>query len=175
MAAGAIAIVAGGLLAAAVAHAPGRTAVWLSAFLVLVVGVVQVALAAGQVLLAGPGAGRGTARCELALYNLGGAGVIAGTLAGSFVLVALGTGVFLAALATFLLAVRYAPTGPGVRAHRAPIAVVGDQRAARPPPGGVGRRSLEAGRGGRRSGDWSRRSPPRAACSGADRVGIAYH
>lgn len=97
LAAGAIAIVAGGLLAAAVAHAPGRTAVWLSAFLVLVVGVVQVTLAAGQVALVGPGAGRGIARWELALYNLASAGVIAGTMARSLVLVALGTGLFLAA------------------------------------------------------------------------------
>lgn len=124
LAVGALGVVAGGLLAAAVAHAPARTAVWLSAFLVLVVGVVQIALATGRALLARPGTGSGIAWCQFALYNLGTAGVVAGTLAGSLPLVLLGTVLFLGALASFLRAVRSAPAGPGVYAYRALIVFV---------------------------------------------------
>ncbi|TAL95934.1 MAG: hypothetical protein EPN69_05000 [Rhodanobacter sp.] len=46
----ALAIVGGGALAAAMAHAPSRKLMWAVAYLVLVVGVTQAALGVGQAL-----------------------------------------------------------------------------------------------------------------------------
>lgn len=90
-----LAIVLGGLLAAATAHAPTRHLNWLAGYLVLVVGVAQYVLgAAGSHLVARPRA-RGAVRWHWAILNLGHAGVIAGTLVPSFALVAAGTVVYI--------------------------------------------------------------------------------
>jgi hypothetical protein len=105
------AIVAGGLVAAVTAHAPSRALVWMVAYLVLVVGVAQAALGAGQAWLAtsAPSARLVTLQCLL--FNLGSAGVIAGTLMASAPWVTSGTAVFAIALLLFLAGTRGARTG----------------------------------------------------------------
>jgi hypothetical protein len=51
LAPGVLGVISGGLIAAAVSHAPTSGTVWLAAYLVLVVGVAQLALGLGQYLL----------------------------------------------------------------------------------------------------------------------------
>ncbi|MDN5770907.1 MAG: hypothetical protein L0H24_08450, partial [Microlunatus sp.] len=77
---GLAAVVAGGLIAAAIAHAPTQPLVWLVAYLVLVVGVAQAALGVGQHRLADHRLTTTQLWTEFALYNLGNAAVIVGTL-----------------------------------------------------------------------------------------------
>ena len=93
------------------AHAPSRALVWMVAYLVLVVGVAQAALGAGQAWLAtsAPSARLVTLQCLL--FNLGSAGVIAGTLMASAPWVTSGTVVFAVALLLFLAGTRGARTG----------------------------------------------------------------
>lgn len=74
-----LAIAAGGMLSAFTARRPRRLTAWLSAYLVLVVGVVQLGLAIGWHDLASPRAA--VAGAAFALYNLGSAGVVFGTMA----------------------------------------------------------------------------------------------
>lgn len=75
---GLLAIAAGGLLAAFSAGHPSRLASWTSAYLVLVVGLVQFGLAVGWQRLGGPAAGVTVA--AFLLYNLGNAAVIGGRI-----------------------------------------------------------------------------------------------
>lgn len=117
-------VTSGGLVAAGVAHAPTPAAVWLAAYLVLVVGVAQIALALGQALLASPAAGSAWIRLESLLFNVGSAGVIAGALGAGLAIVVLGTVVFLGALVAFLLAVHGRGGGYAVQAYRALIGVL---------------------------------------------------
>ncbi|MDN5761599.1 MAG: hypothetical protein L0H41_04710 [Microlunatus sp.] len=77
---GLAAVVAGGLIAAAIAHAPTQPLVWLVAYLVLVVGVAQAALGIGQHRLADHRLTTTQLWTEFVLYNLGNAAVIVGTL-----------------------------------------------------------------------------------------------
>lgn len=101
MASGALAVIAGGATAAAIAYHPTRHLVWMVAYLVLVVGVMQGVLGAGQAWLAGrPPAGR-TVWGQWLLFNLGNAGVIGGTLCNRTGVVAAGTVLFAAAIAGF--------------------------------------------------------------------------
>lgn len=103
---GTTSIVAGGLVAAVTATAPSEHGAWLAAYLVLVSGVAQVALAAGQALLAtGPPSSRVLA-VELAAWNLGNLAVAAGTLAGLTLLVDVGGALLVLALALVVAAVR---------------------------------------------------------------------
>ena len=99
---GVAAIIAGGLVAAAVAHRPVQQLVWMSAYLVLIVGVAQIVFGAGQAWLSERAPSRSWVAGEWVIFNLGNAGVIAGTLAGSFDLVAAGTALFALGIALFL-------------------------------------------------------------------------
>ncbi|WP_181302125.1 hypothetical protein [Rhodanobacter sp. PCA2] len=114
-----------GLVAAAIAHAPTRPLVWMVAYLILVAGVAQGVLGLGQALL--PPRPPAARRCimEWLLFNGGNAGVIAGTLLASPALVALGTALFVAALAAFLLGVRGAGGGWLLQLFRAMLMVTG--------------------------------------------------
>ena len=119
------ALLAAGFVAAAVAHAPTRPVVWMVAYLVLVAGVAQGVLGLGQALLAPrlpPPAWRFG---EWLLFNLGNAGVIAGTLLAAPALVTAGTALFVAALAAFLLGARGAAAGWLLRVFRAVLAIAG--------------------------------------------------
>jgi hypothetical protein len=95
-------IVAGGVVAA-VTHPTGfELGSWLAAFLVLVVGVAQLALGAGQAWLAGAAPSRATVRAELVAWNLGALLTIVGTLASAPVVTTLGGPAIVAALVLFL-------------------------------------------------------------------------
>lgn len=121
---GAASIVAGGLVAAVAATDPSESGIWASAYLVLVAGVAQVALGLGQVWLATSPPGRGAVLGQLALYNVGNAAVIGGTLADRTWLVDAG-GVLLAiALGTYLWATRRSRGGRVLLAYRLLIAGV---------------------------------------------------
>ena len=103
---GVAAVIAGGATAAAVAYQPTEHLVWMVAYLVLVVGVMQCAFGAGQAWLAqDPPPGRVTWG-QWGVFNLGNAGVSAGTLGDRFGLVAGGTLLFVLAIAWFLYGVR---------------------------------------------------------------------
>jgi hypothetical protein len=106
VASGVAAIIAGGLVAAAVAHHPAEHPVWASAYLVLIVGLAQIVFGAGQGWLSERLPLRGWIVGEWTVFNLGNAGVIAGTLLGSFEAVLAGTALFVAGIALFLLGTR---------------------------------------------------------------------
>lgn len=124
---GAVAVVVGGPLAAFSAARPSEFALWASAYLVLVVGVLQVGFGAGLRYLARrPGWFAGVA---FALYNLGNLAVVFGTwLKGDFhpamALVDTGGGLLAVAMLLLLLAVRGAKRSWQLRAYYVIIAVV---------------------------------------------------
>ncbi|TAN04811.1 MAG: hypothetical protein EPN36_07145 [Rhodanobacteraceae bacterium] len=110
---GGAAVIAGGLLAAVVglpgtatANLPLQHLAWASAYLVLVVGVAQFVFGLGQAWLSARVPSAGWIVTEWCVFNLGNAGVIAGTLLGSFELVLAGTALFAAGIALFLLGTR---------------------------------------------------------------------
>ncbi len=121
---GAAGVIMGGLIAASVAQDPTFATVWLAAYLVLVVGVAQIALAIGQALLASPAVDIARIRLESVLFNVGSVGVIVGAIGGGFVFVVFGTVLFIGALGAFLLAVRGPTGGYAVHAYRALIALL---------------------------------------------------
>lgn len=114
---GAIAIVAGGLMAAITRPAGVAAGAWVAAYLVLVVGVAQLGLGLGQALLAAGVPSPAYRRWELALFNLGNLGVLVGTVAEIVVLVMAGGGILLASLLLFFAAVRHS------RGHRGYLVV----------------------------------------------------
>lgn len=103
---GAVAVIAGGLVAAATAPSPSEHGSWAAAYLVLVGGVAQIGLAAGQAALsARPVPGR-VIRLEAVSWNVANALVIAGTLTGSNAVVYAGGALLVIALAMFGQGVR---------------------------------------------------------------------
>jgi len=98
---GVAAILVGGVVAAAVAHAPSQHMVWMVAYLVLVVGLAQAAFGVGQAALAAKRVSLLWVIAELLLFNVGNAGVITGTLAASFSSVLVGTVLLLLGLGLF--------------------------------------------------------------------------
>jgi hypothetical protein len=103
---GAVGIVAGGIAAAVAGPADWGHGSWCAAFLVLVVGVAQIGLGAGQAALAPNVASGRLIAGECALWNLGSAGVVVGTLVDAPAVVSAGSLVFLLALVLAALAVR---------------------------------------------------------------------
>jgi hypothetical protein len=103
-------IVAGGVVAAVTRPTGFGYGPWVAAYLVLVPGVAQIALGAGQAWLSAPVPDVALLRWELVAWNVGAACVIAGTLLAAPALTTLGGLVSVAALALFLLGVR--DTGP---------------------------------------------------------------
>lgn len=119
-----LAIVAGGLVAAINAHAPSRRLVWMVAYLVLVVGIAQLALGVGQTGLSLRAPSMRQVATQWLVFNLGNAGVIAGTLGGSARLTAAGTVAFVIALLMFLRGTRGARSGWLLFVHRGVLALV---------------------------------------------------
>lgn len=107
LALGGAAIVAGGATAAAIAYHPSEHLVWMVAYLVLVVGAMQWVFGGGQAWLAERPPPAGIAWSQWALFNLGNAGVIGGTLGSRTAIVAAGTLLFVVAVAWFLHGVRH--------------------------------------------------------------------
>lgn len=85
------AIIAAGLVAAACAHTPTQPLLWMVAYLVLVVGVVQHALGAGQVELRYWQPKLSVVWSQWLIWNLGHAAVIGGTLCHSASTLIIGT------------------------------------------------------------------------------------
>jgi hypothetical protein len=103
---GAISIVAGGLVAAVTAIAPTRHATWTAGYLVLVVGVAQLGIGVGQALLAPKIPSSRLITAELLTWDVGNAGVIAGTLMNRVGLVDLGGVLLAVSLVLFILGAR---------------------------------------------------------------------
>lgn len=121
---GLVGVITGGLIAAGGARAATPAIVWLVAYLVLVVGVAQLALAIGQTLLASPVVSIARIRLESLLFNMGSVLVMAGTIGDSLALVLLGTVLFVGALGAFVLAVRGTSGGYVAHAYRGMIALL---------------------------------------------------
>jgi hypothetical protein len=103
---GSISIVAGGLVAAVTAVSPTRHTTWAAAYLVLVVGVAQLAIGTGQALLAPQIPSSRLITAELLTWDIGNAGVIAGTLMSRVALVDVGGALLAISLVLFLLGAR---------------------------------------------------------------------
>ncbi|MEO5743625.1 MAG: hypothetical protein ABIQ53_03415 [Terracoccus sp.] len=108
---GAVCVVAGGLVAAVTGPLALVHGSWAAAYLVLVAGVAQIALAGGQSLLARHPVSHRLLLVEFAGWNLGNAAVIAGTLWGAALLVNLGGALLVVALGALLVATRSGPGG----------------------------------------------------------------
>lgn len=103
---GVAAVVAGGLVAAVVAHDPSEKTVWVSAYLVLVAGVGQIGLALGRTLLAARPPAPGAVARDFVVFALGNAGVVVGTLTDVVWLVDAGGALLVVALALMVWSVR---------------------------------------------------------------------
>ncbi|MGH3166646.1 MAG: hypothetical protein ACRDN0_12240 [Trebonia sp.] len=126
LAIGGACVIAGGLAAAVTAHAPSENATWAVAYLVLVAGVAQAALGAGQAWLADQRPPPPLLVVELATWNLGNAAVIAGTISGMTPVVDIGGALLIIALALLLVAVRSPRrTGWPLILYRTLIVIVG--------------------------------------------------
>ncbi|WAX56063.1 hypothetical protein M6B22_16170 [Jatrophihabitans cynanchi] len=121
---GAACVVGGGVVAAATAHAPTEHALWAVAYLVLVGGVGQLALGAGQAWLAGAPPSTAVLAVEFAAWNVGNAAVIAGTIAGIVWLTDVGGVLLVLALALLLTGTAGARPGWLLRGYRALIVIV---------------------------------------------------
>jgi hypothetical protein len=103
---GVICVVGGGLVAASTAPLQSERASWAAAYLVLVAGVAQIALGAGQALLAESPPARGIAAAQVVGWNVGNAAVIVGTLLQVLVVADIGALLLLATLIRSLQVVR---------------------------------------------------------------------
>ena len=101
-----LAIVAAGVVAAAIAYAPTQHLIWMVAYLVLVVGVMQWVFGAGQAGLAHEAPSRAGVWGQWSLFNVGSACVIGGTLVNRTGVVAAGVVLFVLAMVAFFLGVR---------------------------------------------------------------------
>ncbi|MGH7876959.1 MAG: hypothetical protein ACRENM_04725, partial [Candidatus Dormibacteraceae bacterium] len=99
-------ITAGGLMSALTASAPSRHSSWLVAYLVLVVGVAQIAVGAGQAVLARRPISPAWLTLELLAFNVGNLLVVIGTLLYRPPLVDAGGTLFGIGLILFLAGVR---------------------------------------------------------------------
>jgi hypothetical protein len=98
---GVAAIVVGGIVAALTGPTGWEQGSWVAAFLVLVVGVGQIGLAAGQAALADHPPSSRRRAAQAGLFNAGAGLVIAGTLASNPIVVTVGGAAVLAALILF--------------------------------------------------------------------------
>lgn len=107
--AGAASVIAGGLLAAAVAApAPTRHGVWAAAYLVLVSGVGQIVLGIGQALLASTPPTARVVTVTAALFNIANIAILLGIVTDRVVVFDVGSVLLLIVLVLFLNGVRHA-------------------------------------------------------------------
>lgn len=113
-----LAIIAAGVVAAAIAYDPTQQLIWMVAYLVLVVGVMQWIFGAGQAWLAPRPPAAALVWSQWGLFNVGSACVIGGTLANRTGVVAAGVVLFVLALLAFFAGVRRSPRrGWGIAYH----------------------------------------------------------
>jgi len=120
---GAVAIVMGGLLAAGSAPARSEVGAWAAAYLVLVGGVAQIAVGAGQALLARRPLRRVVGDAQIVLWNGGTVAVITGTVAGAPAMADVGGLMLIGVLVLSMRAVGDA-VGRGARLYRALMAIL---------------------------------------------------
>lgn len=111
--AGGACVLAGGFVAAAGGESPSRTLSWACAYLVLVCGSAQIFLGEGRVLVATRPPAPTIIAWELGTFNVGNAGVLAGTLLEAPIAVYAGSAFLGAALGMFAWATRSALARPG--------------------------------------------------------------
>lgn len=105
--AGALSVVAGGLLAAAIAApAPTRHGVWAAAYLVLVLGVGQIVLGTGQAMLASAAPTARMVMVTAALFNGANVAIVLGVVTDHILFFDAGSVLLLIALVLFLYGVR---------------------------------------------------------------------
>jgi hypothetical protein len=104
--AGDVSVVAGGLIAAVTGPTEWSDGSWVAAFLVLVAGVAQAGIGAGQAYLAVTTPTVAFVSAQVVMWNVGCATVIAGTLLSSPATVAVGSAPLVAALVMSLVALR---------------------------------------------------------------------
>ncbi|MGH3562760.1 MAG: hypothetical protein ACRDTN_13440 [Mycobacterium sp.] len=123
--AGAVSVIAGGLLAAAIAApAPTRHGVWAVAYLVLVLGVGQIVLGAGQALLASiPPTERVVAITAVA-FNAANIAILVGIVTDHIVVFDAGAVLLIGALVLFLYGVRRGARSWPLYAYRVFVAVL---------------------------------------------------
>lgn len=109
---GSVSVVAGGLVAAVSRPLGIGLGPWLAAFLVLVAGVAQIALGAGQACLVRRRPRPSAVRIELGAWNAGVVGTIVGTFVDLPALTTVGGMATVVALATFVAVVRRTGSGP---------------------------------------------------------------
>jgi hypothetical protein len=117
-------VVAGGLVAAATAAVASEKASWAAAYLVLVVGVAQLGLAAGLSWLVDDWPSSRLIAVEFLAWNLGNAAVLAGTLLSVQPLLDAGGVLIVLALLAALAATRPARPGRLLWAYRALVVLV---------------------------------------------------
>lgn len=104
---GAVSVIAGGLLAAGIAApAPTRHGVWAVAYLVLVLGVSQIILGAGQALLASTPPTERMVAVTAVAFNAANIAVLVGIVADHVIVFDAGSTLLLVALMLFLRGVR---------------------------------------------------------------------
>lgn len=101
VAAGAALVLAGGFVAAAGGEAPSKHLSWACAYLVLVCGSAQILLGGGQALIGSRHPRRALLAVQFTAFNLGNAGVLAGTLSGVAGVLYAGSGVLVVAVGLF--------------------------------------------------------------------------
>jgi hypothetical protein len=106
LAAGGAAIIVGGLAAAVTGPTDWVHGSWVAAFLVLVGGVAQIGIAIAQVHLARAAPTEGFIAGESVLWNSSCLMIVTGTLLSAPVVVTIGSGLMVAALAMSMIAVR---------------------------------------------------------------------
>ncbi len=106
-----VSIIAAGFVSAVTAFSPSYTASWVVAYLILVVGVAQLALGVGQAWLASEEPSKSLVIVEILLFNLANIATIVGTLITSIALVYIGAALFIIALAMFIWGVRISKPG----------------------------------------------------------------
>lgn len=119
-----LAIIAAGVVAAAIAYDPTQPLIWMVAYLVLVVGVMQWIFGAGQAWLAEHPPRQAIVWSQWSLFNFGNAGVIGGTLCNRTSVVAAGTVLFVAAMAWFYVGVRHSPRRGWAIAYHALLTLI---------------------------------------------------
>ncbi len=102
----------GGLRSAVDSLSPSEHGAWSVAYLVLVMGLAQIALALGQALLSSTPTTHRVLLVEVVAWNLGGALVLIGTLVGPGVLVDVGGLLLVVTLALVVRSVRRPVPGP---------------------------------------------------------------
>lgn len=123
--AAALGILVGGLASALGAHNPQRFVMWMSAYLVLVVGVAQAVFGAGQAWLGHRAPPRALCLVQCALFNLGSAGVILSQALARHWLVYPGTLLFAGAMGLFWVGTRQGRHPRWLWAYRVMVVLVG--------------------------------------------------